>query len=84
MSLLKRFATNSTQPSSSISRPNQRVAWLSAKNVTLFVMLVPIAGVLLCSSPITHVHAKTAPQAEAKGLPNIDPDAVDAVKKMSA
>jgi len=84
MNSLKRFATNSTQPSSSIRQPNQKIAWLSAKNVTLLVMLLVIAGVLLCSSAVTHVHAKTGQTADAKDASAIDPDAVDAVKKMSA
>src|SRR5277367_4025414 len=84
MSSLKRFITNSTQPSSSIRKPNQKSAWLSAKNVTLLAMLLAIAGILLCSSAVTHVHAKTAQTADAKDASAIDPDAVDAVKKMSA
>src|SRR5271168_3313187 len=84
MSSLKRFITNSTQPSSSIRQPNQKAVWLSAKSGTLLAMLLAIAGVFLCSSAVTHVHAKTAQTADAKDASAIDPDAVDAVKKMSA
>jgi hypothetical protein len=84
MSSLKRFITNSTQPSSSIRQPNQKAVWLSAKSGTLLAMLLAIAGVFLCSSEVTHVQAKTGQTADAKSASAIDPDAVDAVKKMSA
>jgi hypothetical protein len=83
MSSLKRFITNSTQPSSSIRLPNQKVVWLSARGVALLAMLLAIAGVLLCNSEATHVQAKTAQATDAKNASTIDPDAVDAVKKMS-
>jgi hypothetical protein len=84
MSSLKGFIANSTQPSSSIRQPNQKTLWLSAKNVTLLAMLLVTAGVLLCSSAVTRVHAKTGQTANAKDASAIDPDAVDAVKAMSA
>jgi hypothetical protein len=83
MTSLKRFITHSTQPSSSIRLPSQKVVWLSARGVAVLAMLLAIAGVFLCNSEATHVQAKTVQATDAKDASAIDPDAVDAVKKMS-
>jgi hypothetical protein len=88
MSFLKRFSTNSTPQSLPTSRPGPQKTTPSAKQLTLPAALVAIAAAILCAPFGSHVLAKSAQQPEAKSeasaASNIDPDAIDAVKKMSA
>jgi hypothetical protein len=84
MSLLKSLLPHSAHPSSSINQPDPETSWLSARKMTRLAMLLAVSGAILCSSAGTHVLAKTGQEADAKDASAIDPDAVDAVKKMSA
>jgi hypothetical protein len=74
MSFLKQFSRNS--------------AALSANRITRSAILLAIAVAVLCVPFGSHVHAKSQQQPEAKpeAKPdsNVDPDAIDAVKKMAA
>jgi hypothetical protein len=88
MSFLKRFSTNSAPRSLPAGQPEPKTNALSAKQLALTAMLVAIAGAVLFMPLGSHVFAKSGQQPEAKPeaneASNIDPDAVDAVKKMSA
>jgi hypothetical protein len=87
MSFLKRFSTNSAPQSLPAGQPGPQKTTPSAKQLTLPATLVAIAAAILCAPFGSHVLAKSAQQPEAKPAneaSNIDPDAVDAVKKMSA
>ena len=88
MSFLKRFSTNSAQHSLPDGQPDPKKAMFSAKQLTLSAILVAIVGAVLFASLGSHILAKNGqpPQAtpEAKEDSNIDPAAVDAVKKMGA
>ena len=89
MSFIKRFSTNSAPQYLSAGPPHLKTTTLSAK-LTLPAMLIAIAGAILCVHFGSPVLAKTAPQAAATAAPAakedsaIDPDAIDAVKKMAA
>jgi hypothetical protein len=81
MSFLNDLSPHSARQSS----PNAPPTWLFAKKMTRFTMLIAVTGAFLCTSTGTHVLAKTGQAAaSANDTSNIDPDAVDAVKKMSA
>ena len=92
MSFLKRSSTNPAKQSFSASQPDAKTARFSVKPLNLPVILVAIAGAILSAPFESHVLAKSGrpheakPQAtpEAKEDSNIDPAAVDAVKKMGA
>jgi hypothetical protein len=88
MSFLKWFSTNSDPQSSHVGQPGQKLTSLSAKKLALPAILVAIAGTALCVPLGSHVLAKSGttapPQAAAKEDSDVDPDAIDAVKKMAA
>jgi hypothetical protein len=84
MSFLKKILTDSAHQSSPTYPPDPKTTWLSAKKVAWIATLVVVVGAVLYIPRGSHVLAKTAHQAEAKDASNIDPDAVDAVKKMAA
>src|SRR5271154_2513832 len=84
MSFLNRFSTHSADQSSPTGQPDPKATWLSAKKMTWIATLVVMAGAVVCIPFESRVLAKGAPQAEANAASNIDPDAIDAVKKMAA
>jgi hypothetical protein len=88
MSFLKRFSTNSAPQSSPADQPEPKTNTLFAKQLTLPAILILVTGAVLFVPVESHVLAKTGQQPEAKPeakeASNIDPDAVDAVKKMGA
>src|SRR5277367_542034 len=81
MSFLKRSSTDSAQQSSVNDR---KTTWFSAKAMVPLAILIAIIGTILYMPVGSHVLAKSAPQADAKDTSAIDPDAIDAVKKMAA
>jgi hypothetical protein len=85
MNFLKRFSTNSAPQSLPSGQSGPETTTLSAKQLTLSAILI-VAGVVLFAPVGSRVLAKTGQQPEAKPeakeASNIDPDAVDAVKKM--
>jgi hypothetical protein len=87
MSFLKKDTGYSTLQSSPTSQPGPKATWPSARTIGRPTILVAIAGIILWAPLGSHVLAKGGQQAEAteaKDASAIDPDAVDAVKKMSA
>jgi hypothetical protein len=82
MSFLKRFLTNSA------GQPDSETPTRSAKKLTQLAIFVAIAGTILFVPLGTRGLAKGGQQAEAKpdanAASNIDPDAIDAIKKMAA
>ena len=88
MSFLKKYSSYSTLYSSPTGQPGPRTTWPSARKIGRPTILVAIAGTILLCVPLgSHVLAKEGQQAEATAVKDasaIDPDAVDAVKKMSA
>jgi hypothetical protein len=88
MSFLKGFSTNSAPQSLPADQAGPQKTTSSAKQLTLPATLVAIAAAILSAPFGSHVLAKSAQQPEAKPeaneASNIDPDAIDAVKKMSA
>src|SRR5215475_7043714 len=87
MSSLKRFSTNSDPQSSFSDHPDPVAFWLSAKRTLPLAILIATVAVILYvphGSRVLAMSGKTAPQAAAKEDSNIDPDAIDAIKKMAA
>jgi hypothetical protein len=88
MSFLKKISTDSAHHSSLTDPPNPKTTWLSARKIAWIATLVVVAGAIFYIPRGSHVLAKTAHQTEAKPDANsasdIDPDAIDAVKKMAA
>jgi hypothetical protein len=88
MSFLKRFSTNSAPQSLPTGQPDPNTTTLSANKITLPAILIAIAGAVLFAPLGSHVLAKSGQQPdakpEAKEASNIDPDAVEAIKKMGA
>jgi hypothetical protein len=88
MSFLKRFSMNSGQQPLPAGQPGPETTTLSAKQLTLPAILIAVAGVVLFVPVGSHVLAQAGQQPEAKPEAkeafNVDPDAVDAVKKMGA
>src|ERR1700716_3489203 len=86
MNFLKRFSTNSVPQPLPADQPVPETPRFSAKKFTLPAILVAIIGAALFAPLGSHVLAKTGRQGEAKPeakeAANIDPDAVDAVRKM--
>jgi hypothetical protein len=84
MSFLNRFSNHLADQSSPAPEPGPKTTWFPAKKVTRIATLVVIAGAVVCLPLGSHVLAKGGQQAEAQNASNIDPDAIDAVKKMAA
>ena len=85
MSFLERSSTHSAQRPLPASQPHPKTIWLSAKQITRLAILAAIAGVFLFSYSGQHVQAKAGQAADAKNAASaVDPDAVEAVKKMGA
>jgi len=85
MSFLERSSTHSAQGPSPAHQTLPKAIWLSAKQMTRLATLAAIAGVCLFGDSGRHVLAKTGQAAEAKDAASaVDPDAVNAVKKMGA
>jgi hypothetical protein len=92
MNFLKRFSTNSAPQSSPAGQPGAKTTAPPPKQLALPAILVAIAGVALFAPPGSHVLAKSGQQPdtktrakpEAKEESNIDPAAVDAIRKMGA
>ena len=85
MSFLERSSTHSAQRPSLAHQPSPKAIWLSAKQMSRLAILAAIAGVCLFGYSGRHVLAKTGQAADAKDAAlAVDPDAVDAVKKMGA
>jgi hypothetical protein len=84
MSFLKRFSSDSHPQSLPTDQPDRKSTTISVGKFILPAMLLAIAATVLYKPFGSHVLAKTGQQAEAKDASNIDPDAIDAVKKMAA
>lgn len=84
MSFLKQFSSDSTPQSQPIGQPDPTSPTISARKSILPAILVVIAAAVLNAPSGSHVLAKTGQQPEAKDASDVDPDAVDAVKKMGA
>jgi hypothetical protein len=82
MRLWNSFSTYSANQSSPIGQPDPKITWLSATNLTRFAVLIPLAAALVCIHPGIHVLAKAGQAAETQDT--VDPDAVEALKTMSA
>jgi hypothetical protein len=88
MSFLKQSSTNPVPQTFSASQPGSKTASPSINQLVRLVILVVIAGAAFSAPFESNVLAKSGqpPQAkpEAKEDSNIDPAAIDAVKKMGA
>ena len=88
MSFLERFPTNSVPQPLPDHQAAPETTTRSLKQSILLAILVCIAGALLTMPFGSRVLAKSGQQPETKpeatGASNIDPDAIDAVKKMAA
>jgi hypothetical protein len=84
MSILKRSSSDSTPETLPIGQPNPKSTTISVGKLILPAILLSITATLLSVPFGSHVLAKSGQQADAKDASNIDPDAVDAVKKMAA
>ena len=85
MSFLQRSPTHSDQAPSFAHPQHPKAAWLSATRISRLALLAAIAGLCLFGGSGRHALAQTDQAADAKDTaPAVDPDAVDAVKKMGA
>jgi hypothetical protein len=81
MSFLQRFSNHSTDQSSFTGQPVPKTTWTSAKKMIRIAILIVISGAALSVPLGSHVHATGQ---EAAAASTVNPDAVDAVKKMGA
>jgi hypothetical protein len=89
MSLFKRSSPHSAPEISPTHQPNPKATWLSPKTTSRLAVLTATVATILCLPVASHVLAKSGQQPEAKEASSnqassIDPDAIDAVKKMAA
>lgn len=88
MSFLKQFSTNSDPQPLPAGRPDPETTIRFPKRLTVPATLVAIAGAALFVPLGSHVLAKNGQQPEVKPeateASDIDPDAIEAVKKMGA
>src|SRR5277367_1884786 len=89
MSLFERSSTHSAPESSPTHQPDPKAIWLSPKTTSRLAVLTATVATILCVPVGSHVLAKSGQQPEAKAASStqassIDPDAIDAVKKMAA
>jgi len=84
MSFLNRFSIHSADHSSLTGQPDPKTTWLSTRKMTWIATLAVVAGAVVYIPLVSRVLAKSAPQADGKDTSAIDPDAIDAVKKMAA
>jgi hypothetical protein len=88
MSILKRSSSDSTPQSLLIGQPDPKSTKIFAGKFILPTTLVAIAAAALYIPFKSHVLAKTGKQPEAisqaTDSSDVDPDAIDAVKKMAA
>jgi hypothetical protein len=83
MNFLKRSSTPSGDQPSPTGQPSPKTTWLSTGKMTRLAIWVGIAGVTLSVPLGSNVLAKTR-QQPAAAASTVDPQAVDAVKKMGA
>ena len=81
MTALKISATSSRQ-SSTATQPNSTTIWRFPTNLARVAASIGIAAAFVCVPAATRVLAQEAQPAEVKDT--VDPDAVDALKKMGA
>ena len=92
MSILKRSTIDSAHPSSHVDQPGPKEPWPPGKKAAPLAILLAIVGAVLYAPLGSNVLAKSgkitpqaaAPAAAGKEDSNVDPDAIDAVKKMAA
>jgi hypothetical protein len=87
MSLFERSSTHSAPESSPTQQPDPKSTWLSRKTVSRLAVLTATVATILCVPAGSHVLAKSGQQAKeaaSNQASDIDPDAIDAVKKMAA
>ena len=85
MNLLKRSSTPCPPTPSLASPQHPNPTWLSAKQLSRLTLLAAIAGVCLFAGSGPRLFAQTAQAADATDTtPAVDPDAVEAVRKMGA
>ena len=82
MLLRKRPVTYPANQSSTISQSYPGMPRISTARITRFAVVIAVATVLVWIVPDTHVMAKAGQTAEPDDA--IDPDAVEAINKMSA
>jgi hypothetical protein len=84
MTFFKRSSSDSHPQSPPNDQPDRKSTTISVGKFLLPAILFAIAATVLYKPFGSHVLAKTGQQAEAKDVSDIDPDAIDAVKKMAA
>ncbi len=82
MTVRQRPAPSSARRSSSASPPNSKITWWFNKNLTWVTASIAMLVAFVCIPPTTRIFAQTTQNAEANDA--VDPDAVDALHKMSA
>ena len=82
MRLRNGFPANSTTRPASIMQPELRTVRRFLSNLPLFAIFLATAAVFFFSSGGTRLVAQTATTADTKDASSIDPDAIEAVKKM--
>src|SRR6202035_600532 len=84
MSFFKRSSSDSHSQSLPAEQPDRKSTTISLGKFILPAILFAIAATALYKPFGPRVLAKTGQQAEAKDASDVDPDAIDAVKKMAA
>jgi hypothetical protein len=87
MSLFERSSPHSAPESSPTHQPDPKAIWLSPKIASRLAILTATVATILCVPAGSHVLAKSAQQAKeasSNQASDVDPDAIDAVKKMAA
>jgi hypothetical protein len=84
MNLPEKSPTRLDLPTPTIHPTRSTAKWWSAKDILCLAGLLLITGTVLCTPIESPVLAKSAPQAAAAEASPVDPEAVDAVRKMGA
>jgi hypothetical protein len=84
MSFFNRSSSDSHPQSPTTDQPDRKSTTISVGKFILPAILLAIAATALYKPFGSRVLAKTGQQAEAKDASDVDPDAIDAVKKMAA
>jgi hypothetical protein len=84
MSLFERSSPHSAPVASPTPQPDPKVTWLVPKTTNRLAVLAATVATILCLPVGSHVLAKSGQQPETKEASSVDPDAIEAVKKMAA
>jgi hypothetical protein len=82
MRFLRSCSAYSSHGPAPIDPSDPKTNWIHAKTLMRFAVLAALAGAFFCSPKATLAFAQAGQTADAKAASAVDPDAIEAVKKM--